>query len=218
MHRPLVFLSLYAPTMSDFFHARRPHDGWTYGEYMTHWKDDIADGISADMGKSERKMLHYKQYNLERTHRVHEAYTPSNTLKEAVQSIESPQLWMVLTEPWCGDSAYNLPVIADAASLSANVSLRIVPRDENLDIMDQYLTDGGRSIPKLVAFSHEGDELFTWGPRPDELQAFRQQLINDGVEGSRIVQRLIDRYEEGAWRAVDRELTEILTAVHSLPS
>jgi hypothetical protein len=204
--------------MSDFFDARRPHDGWTYEEYMTHWKDTVANGISADMSKSERKMLHYKQYNLERTHRVHEAYTPSDALQEAVRAIESPQLWMVLTEPWCGDSAYNLPVIAEAAALSANVSLRILPRDEHLDIMDQYLTNGGRSIPKLVAFGPEGGELFTWGPRPDELQAFRQQLIQDGVEGSSVVQRLIDRYEEGAWRAVDRELTEALTAAHSLSS
>jgi hypothetical protein len=205
--------------MSDFFQSQRPHDGWTYDEYMTHWKDEVADGISADMGKSERKMLHYKQYNLERTAQVHAAYSPSQTLQQALQAIEAPQLWMVLTEPWCGDSAYNLPVIAEAAATSDHVSLRILPRDENLDIMDQYLTNGGRSIPKLVGFSAEGEELFTWGPRPADLQSLRQQLVDDGVEGSAVVQRLIDRYEEeGAWRAVDEELAEVLAAAPAVSS
>jgi hypothetical protein len=84
--------------------------------------------------------------------------------------------------------------------------------------MDQYLTNGGRSIPKLVGFSAEGEELFTWGPRPADLQSLRQQLVDDGVEGSAVVQRLIDRYEEGAWRAVDEELAEVLAAAPAVSS
>jgi hypothetical protein len=185
---------------------------------MAHWREEASDGMSAGMSKSERKMLHYKQYNLERTEQVHASYAPSDRLREALQAIESPQLWMVLTEHWCGDSAYNLPVIAEAAAMSDQVTLRILPRDQNLDIMDQYLTDGGRSIPKLVGFSSEGDELFTWGPRPAKLQALRKQLLSDGVEGSAVVQKLIDQYEEGAWHVVDRELADVLAAAPSVSS
>jgi len=213
---PFIIPSLQV--MSDFFRARRPHDGRTYDEYMNAWEEEAAGGVSADMSKSERKMIHYKQYNVERTAHVHEMYEPSETLRKTVQAIDAPQLWMVLTEPWCGDSAYNLPVIAEAAALSDRVTLRILLRDANLDIMDQYLTDGGRSIPKLVGFSADGDELFTWGPRPADLQSLRQQLVEDGVDGSAVVQRLIDQYEEGAWRAVDQELADVLAAVPTVSS
>jgi hypothetical protein len=51
------------------------------------------------------------------------------------------------------------------------ITLRILLRDNNLDIMDAYLTNGGRSIPKLIAFDAKFDKVFfTWGPRPVALQ------------------------------------------------
>jgi hypothetical protein len=49
--------------------------------------------------------------------------------------------------------------------------VKLILRDENLEIMDAYLTNGGRSIPKLIAFNSETqEELFTWGPRPQNAQ------------------------------------------------
>jgi hypothetical protein len=84
--------------------------------------------------------------------------------------------------------------------------------------MDQYLTNGGRSIPKLVAFDDDGQALFTWGPRPAALQTYRQQLVEEGLGGAEIVQRLIERYEDGAWRAVDDELVQALTSVEPVSS
>jgi hypothetical protein len=74
---------------------------------------------------------------------------------------------MVITETWYGDSAQNLPIIAKAAELNNKIDLRILLRDSNIDIIDHYLTNGqSRSIPILVAFDLDGNELFKWGPRP----------------------------------------------------
>ena len=70
--------------------------------------------------------------------------------------IDHPQLWMVLTEPWCGDSAQCLPCLDILAEIHAYITMRFLLRDDNLDIMDHYLTDGKRSIPLLVAFDPEG--------------------------------------------------------------
>ena len=204
--------------MQAFFEAQRPHNGSTYEEYLADWQAEVSGGVTADMSKRERKIFHYTAYNVDRSEHVHAAYTPSDALRRALQSIETPQLWMVLTEPWCGDSAYNLPVVAEAAACTDAVTLRILPRDENLDIMDQYLTEGGRSIPKLVAFGLDGQELFTWGPRPAPLQAYRQQLIQEGVAGREVVQHLIDRYEDGAWRTVDEELAQALVSAAPVSS
>ena len=72
----------------------------------------------------------------------------------------------MLTEGWCGDAAQNLPVINKMADLNENITLKIVLRDENLDLMDLFLTNGGRAIPKLIALDKDNNLLDTWGPRP----------------------------------------------------
>lgn len=191
--------------MKEFFAERRPHEGLSYDEYRELWKGQKE---VSPKGKemSERKRLHYLNYNWERQAHVHDAYTPSDDLREAVESISEPQLWMVLTEPWCGDSAFLLPVIAEAASLNDAVTLRILLRDDNLDIMDQYLTGGSRSIPKLVAFSEDGDERFTWGPRPEGAAERFAELRETFDDKQQQIAKLVEYYKEGGWQEVDEEL------------
>jgi hypothetical protein len=192
--------------MPAFFDDGRPHDGLDYEAYRRTWKEQTEESPPSGTDPSERRMHHYLNYNWERQAHVHDAYTPSDGFQSAVTSIEAPQLWMVLTEPWCGDSAFLLPVIAEAAALSDDVTLRILLRDDNLDVMDQYLTGGSRSIPKLVGFSQEGQELFTWGPRPapaaERFEALREQF-DDKTE---MIGEFLNYYEEGGWRAADEEL------------
>jgi hypothetical protein len=103
-------------------------------------------------------------------------------------------------------------VIAEAAHTTDAVTLRILPRDDNLDVMDQYLTGGSRSIPKLVAFSEDGTELFTWGPRPERASERFAELQEQELPKEEMIQRLLEHYEEGGWRDVDTELAEAITA------
>lgn len=121
--------------MKDFFEERRPHDGLTYEAYLSTWEAEAKVAPDSATDRRERRLLHFVRYNYERSQRVHEAYDPSEALQEAVAAVDEPQLWMVLTETWCGDSAYCLPVIAEAARLNEDIELRLLPRDENLDIM-----------------------------------------------------------------------------------
>jgi len=204
--------------MPDFFDEGRPHDGLSYDEYRTDWNRQLDDEPPKGADPSERRMYHYLNYNWERQAQVHEAYTPSQDLQSAVEAIDAPQLWMVLTEPWCGDSAFLLPVIAEAAALNDQVILRILPRDENLDIMDQYLTGGSRSIPKLVAFSETGDELFTWGPRPESSAQLYRQLKQEYDEKSEMIADLLDHYEDEGWREADEELAAAIRSVVTAPT
>jgi thioredoxin-like negative regulator of GroEL len=125
---------------------------------------------------------------------------------------------MVLTEPWCGDSAFLLPIIAEAAALSNHVTLRILLRDDNLDVMDQYLTGGSRSIPKLVAFSADGDELFTWGPRPEEARQLFASLREEHDDKMKAIEELIAHYEDDGWQEADAELTSAVQASALTPS
>lgn len=184
--------------------------GLTYSEYLSAWRDNLKTPVSG-LDKDARKMLHYVRYNLERHDRVIKEYTPSDELASAAASIVDPQIWMVLTEHWCGDAAFAMPIIAAAAGKSDHVELRIVYRDQNLDLMDRYLTNGSRSIPKLVAFDPQGGELFQWGPRPEKLQTIRQDLVDQGVESGEIIMRLVQWYEEGNWVETDRELADLIS-------
>lgn len=195
--------------MKDFFEQKRPHNGFSYAEYKEAWREG-KDRSAGDLDRDERKMLHYLRYNWERSLAVENEFDISDNLRSAVDDIDEPQLWMVITEPWCGDSAFCLPVIRAAAERSDQVTLRILHRDDNLDIMDQYLTGGSRSIPKLVAFSQEGSERFQWGPRPDEGQRLFDHLKEQGRDKMEIVEELISWYEDGGYENVDEELVETI--------
>lgn len=204
--------------MPTFFDERRPHDGLTYADYLDQWTV-AAEAPLDGLDKRERKLLYYTRYNLERSQQVHAAYEPSPALQAVVATIDAPQLWMVLTETWCGDSAYNLPILAEAAAFSDHVDLRILPRDENLDIMDQYLTGGSRSIPKLVAFAEDGTELFQWGPRPAGAVQLREELKAEGASKQEMTRALLDWYANGGWQQVEDELVAELQAIpSSVPS
>lgn len=79
---------------------------------------------------------------------------------------------LVLSEDWCGDAVNSVPYVARLAELAPNLDLRVLPRDENLDLMDAHLTDTSRSIPVVLVYDDEFMERGWWGPRPRELQAW----------------------------------------------
>jgi hypothetical protein len=193
-------------------------DGLSYADYRADWDRQVQDAPSSGADASARRLHHYLRYNWKRQAHVHDVYAPSETLRSALDAVEAPQAWRVLTEPWCGDSAFLLPVIAEAAALSDQVSLRILLRDENLDLMDQYLTDGSRSIPKLVAFSGAGEELFTWGPRPAPAAQRFAALQDEYEDKSALIGTFLEHYEDGGWQAADAELADQLWSVAGMSS
>ena len=74
---------------------------------------------------------------------------------------------MVLSEGWCGDAAQIVPVIHKMAEVTDKVELRIALRDDNDTLMQHFLTNGGKAIPKLIVLDAETLEILTdWGPRP----------------------------------------------------
>jgi hypothetical protein len=78
---------------------------------------------------------------------------------------------LVLSEDWCGDAVNIVPVVAKLTESVSNMDMRILARDENLDIMDAHLTNGrSRSIPIVILLNPKYQECGWWGPRPRELQ------------------------------------------------
>ena len=166
-------------------------NGLTYDRYMADWENEIDRVNPEELEGKELNLFEYKKLNLQRTKRVHKTFKPDAELIEAINRINLRQYWMVLTENWCGDSAQNLPYLAIIAKLNSNIELRILKRDENLEIMDMYLTNGkSRSIPKLVTFDENGNEIFQWGPRPVEAQRLVEKLKSEGLSHDEFVKEL----------------------------
>ena len=88
---------------------------------------------------------------------------------EAICSAGSHNI-LVVTEPWCGDSLAIFPVIAKLFT-QAGCEIRIIQRDEHPDLIDQFLTNGGRAIPIVIVLDETFNERFHWGPRPEQAQS-----------------------------------------------
>lgn len=116
-------------------------------------------------------LIHYTKLNETRMNRLDKTTILTADSLEKLAHITQPQIWLVLTEAGCGDAAQSLPVMNKLAEANPHITLRFILRDENLDIMDAFLTDGSRSIPKLIALDADTLEVFaTWGSRPKALQ------------------------------------------------
>jgi hypothetical protein len=137
-----------------------------YPDYIQWVTSNLAQQRTSGTDQSER-MLEYTRLNLRRMQRIDKTLKVPESVVKTLSNLPESYQWWVITEAWCGDSAQVLPVIARMVAESAGrISLHILFRDKNPAIIDQYLTNGGRSVPKLVAFNAEGDARFTWGPRP----------------------------------------------------
>ncbi|WP_420551698.1 thioredoxin family protein [Tenacibaculum aiptasiae] len=137
----------------------------SYSEYRTLVKDLLEQGKSTGLTQSDA-LLNYSLLNDKRMKRLDKTIKISEETIAKVKDVKEPQTWLVLTEGWCGDAAQNLPVINKIAEENPNIQLKLVLRDENLELMDKFLTNGGRSIPKLIALDKENEVVDTWGPRP----------------------------------------------------
>src|SRR5690606_42070581 len=146
-------------------------DAVSYKQYRADL-DNLVEEVKSGNSDSNAPYLEYRLLNQQRMKRLDKNFKLSETVLRKLKEVEDPLVWLVLIENWCGDGAQSLPVINKMAEASPNISLKIVLRDENLELMDQFLTDGGRSIPKLLMLDESTGELLdTWGPRPSTATA-----------------------------------------------
>lgn len=140
---------------------------YSYDQFMNFMGDLVKEGNTSGLVQSQ-SLIDFTALNYQRMKRLNKTLKLEDGPVELLQKTGKLDFW-VITEAWCGDSAQVLPVFGKIRTLE-NVSLNIILRDKNPHIIDKYLTNGGRSIPKVVAFDENGKELFDWGPRPENAQ------------------------------------------------
>ena len=184
----------------------------SYSEYLQLTEDLLNQGKTTGPNQGA-DYVHYTNLNFHRMKRLDKTVEINAELKSLIAQIQTPQTWLVISEAWCGDAAQNVPLLQKLADLSSKIELKIILRDENLEVMDMYLTNGGRSIPKLIALENETlNELYTWGPRPASIQNVMNELKAANVtEISEIVEKIQIAYNHDKSQSFQNEFVTLLT-------
>jgi len=150
----------------------------SYTQYRALVKQLVSDNASTGELQNE-EMANYTMLNDKRMKRWDKTLKISEDIATKIKNVKTKQTWLVLTESWCGDAAHVVPVMNKVAELNDNIEFKVVLRDENEGLMDRFLTNGGKSIPKLIMVDTETlTVLNTFGPRP----AGATQLVMDYKE------------------------------------
>jgi|TARA_B110000902_G_scaffold62963_1_gene74591 hypothetical protein len=181
---------------------------YTYAEYRDMINTLLAEDKTTGDNHSEA-MLGHTTMNVARMNRLDKRATINEDLADKIKSLPA-QTWLVISEAWCGDAAQNLPWINKMAELNEGIELTIVLRDENSELIDQFLTNGGRSIPKVIALSPNNLIHHTWGPRPQYMQEKYTQLKEEGLDYADISKTIHTMYAKNKGEALHHEYLELL--------
>lgn len=185
---------------------------YTYPEYRTLVSDLVAKNGATGPDQSEA-MANYTMLNDKRMKRWDKTIKITEDAKQKIADFKGDFTWVVLTESWCGDAAHVVPAIQKVAELNDNIDLKIVLRDENEALMDQFLTNGGKSIPKLIMLDNAtGEVVGSYGPRPTEATA----MVNDyktkhGALTPEFKEELQHWYNKNKGQAVVNDMLAVLS-------
>jgi hypothetical protein len=160
--------------------AKALFNSFTYLEYKKIVSDLLSEGKSTGNEQSEN-LLHYSTLNETRVKRLDKTISVPEEIGAKLKALEKEYIWLVLVEGWCGDGAQILPILNKMAEESGRIDLKIVLRDSNDDLMNQYLTNGARAIPMLLVIDKESGKVCQhWGPRPkgavDLIKNYKEQF------------------------------------------
>jgi hypothetical protein len=151
----------------------------SWAEYYAIAQGYVGSDDKPELYRNE-KMLRYTKENINRMDHILQTINIQSKLYNAMTAISTDLIWVVLTEPWCGDASQVVPVLYTIAGCSEHISFRIVQSDAYPEVLTDYLTAGSRSIPKLICLRADTLEEFgTWGPRPAVLHTMVQAHKDD---------------------------------------
>lgn len=184
----------------------------SFEDYLQLTQDILEEKIPRLGIYSNDSTFRYTRSNLERMNRVMENIVLNQKLYNALSDLKEDWVWVVISEPWCGDASWSTPALAMIAQCSGHIEFRILLRDSNPEVMDHYHTKGSESIPKLVCVRKSSlQEVGTWGPRPEVLQRLVMEFKDSAhFDYRESVRKIHAWYAEDMTRSIQQELYELM--------
>ena len=161
---------------------------YSYQYYRKIIADLLKEGKTSGATQTEA-LVNYSRLNETRMDRLDKTMAVDEAIISKLKSIQSQCIWLVIAEGWCGDAAQLLPIFNKMSEVSDHIDLKIVFRDENDELMNLFLTNGNKSIPKLIILDKNSlDVISDWGPRPkgaiDLVQNYKEKFgeIDDTIK------------------------------------
>ena len=184
--------------------------GISYHQYKNQMAADLA--LNPDV-----KIKEYINLNQRRMYRVEKTYIPSVEMITHVKNLKHKAYWLILTEHWCGDASQTLPALAAIAALSGGkIEMKLVYRDENEELMNSYLTNGTRSIPKLIQLDEHLNVTGIWGPRPTVAQKLVKELKSNPVTAATYANELHWWYAKNKQQDMEKEVSKLILRANLL--
>jgi len=186
----------------------------SYEEYKALVLELMKQGKSTGPVQNESR-ANFTKINNQRMKRLDKQTRLSEEAVSMTEKVDKDFTWLVLTESWCGDAAQTLPVINKFSEVSDKIDLKVVLRDENDDLMSQFLTDGNKSIPKLIVIENESKKVVSsWGPRSEKatrmIQEYKQK---HGKVDDKIKKDLQVWYNKDKGKQIEKEMISLLSLI-----
>jgi hypothetical protein len=185
-------------------------NSYTYPDYIRLIEELLAEGKTTGPDQT-LEMIELTKLNILRMKRITKNARIDEQLKKSLLGIGHSNTWLVIAEAWCGDGAQIIPYINAMAELNPKIRLRIILRDEHPEVMNEFLTEGKRSIPVFISLDEELHVMATWGPRPVHAKNIFYAYKNDmNMTKEDFHRELHLWYAKDQGKAVMNEISELL--------
>lgn len=174
-------------------------------EYLSSFEDILSRKLTKKPYDNEA-YIEYVKLNKSRMNRWLRTGLLKGSTQQTIEKISEVQNWYIITEPWCGDAAHSVPFIYLLSELNQNIKLTLILRDSEPEWIERYLTNGSRSIPKLIVRNNYDEDLFTWGPRPKECQLLISELKKQQISDEDIKTRAQEWYNKNKGISLQEEI------------
>ena len=183
-------------------------EGYNFEDYLEQIEDELEKQIELD---DPKELVPYYAINLKQSRDIRKNFRYNPGMEKKAKSYNAELKFLVISEGWCEDASQIVPVV-DRLAETIGVECKIVFRDENLELMEEYHTNGSFSVPIVIGVTPEGEEAFRFGPRPAKAMVFTNRFKKDPDKYSKddFIEDLDRFYLENHGQDI---ITEILTLI-----
>lgn len=191
-------------------------DWWDKAYTWESYKELISGLLEEGKTTGEQQspeLLAYAKLNWQRMQRIEKTFKLDIHLSDVLssQNVGSMHV-LVITEGWCGDAAQSVPVMSELERIFPDsLSVRLVLRDTDTTLIDQFLTNGGRSIPIFIFLDQDFKLLGHWGPRPKELQSIFMEMKSQQKPFEEVAEFLHTWYAKDKTHTLQTELGQLIS-------